>query len=376
MISNEHKNILLVHLYSNGDCLYATTVAKQIKNDFPNCKLTWAIADFCQGIIDNNPCVDEKLVITSVKKDDVVAFRKLKKQFYQQKKSGIWDEVFITMNMDENLALYDGTIRGMVLRAYPNPITVPVQPVLILTEAEKANATAFAAEHNLSSFENVILWEYAPQSGQAAFNAAKVLNIAKQIVELPSTCIILSSLKSFATSSKIFDASKLSFRENAALTHFCTLLIGSSSGITWLSTSSAGKFLPMVQLLQSNGAFLNAPSVDFARFGLPADKLIELIDADAEELLNCVEAIADRGFEKAKSEYHTSLPLQFNTTPKIIYNLMCYLHFKAVLRHYRINSRVYGSPSLFKRKFFKGIFTFPAKLLKNLFTKRILMVGN
>ncbi len=56
---------------------------------------------------------------------------------YAEKKKGIWDEVFVTHNMDENQALYDGTIRGMILRAYSYPITVPVQPILVLEEDEK-----------------------------------------------------------------------------------------------------------------------------------------------------------------------------------------------------------------------------------------------
>ena len=51
MINNEPKNILLVQLFSNGDCLYATTIARQIKQDYPGCKLTWAIASFCKDII-------------------------------------------------------------------------------------------------------------------------------------------------------------------------------------------------------------------------------------------------------------------------------------------------------------------------------------
>ena len=40
------KKIILVQLYSNGDCLYATAVARQIKQDFPGSHLTWAIAHF------------------------------------------------------------------------------------------------------------------------------------------------------------------------------------------------------------------------------------------------------------------------------------------------------------------------------------------
>src|SRR5450830_1189743 len=96
------QKILLVHLYSNGDCLYATTVARQIKHDFPGCNLTWAIAPFCKSIIANNPYVDAVMEVT-IAKNDVVAFRKFKKKIKLLKQQGKFDEIFITHNMDTNL---------------------------------------------------------------------------------------------------------------------------------------------------------------------------------------------------------------------------------------------------------------------------------
>ena len=71
-----NKKILLVQLYSNGDCLYATAVARQIKQDFTNCYLTWAIASFCKNIIANNPYIDEVLEVASVAKNDIAALRR------------------------------------------------------------------------------------------------------------------------------------------------------------------------------------------------------------------------------------------------------------------------------------------------------------
>ncbi len=54
-----HKKILLGQLGRRGDCLYATAVARQIKEDFPVCHLTWAISSMCRPVIDNNPYVDK-----------------------------------------------------------------------------------------------------------------------------------------------------------------------------------------------------------------------------------------------------------------------------------------------------------------------------
>ena len=51
--------ILLGQLGSNGDCLYATILARQIKHDFPDCHLTWAISSLCRPMIEQNPDVEK-----------------------------------------------------------------------------------------------------------------------------------------------------------------------------------------------------------------------------------------------------------------------------------------------------------------------------
>jgi len=52
--------ILLAQLNSNGDCLYATVIAKQIKEvDYPECHLTWAVNSYCRQSVLFNPYVDE-----------------------------------------------------------------------------------------------------------------------------------------------------------------------------------------------------------------------------------------------------------------------------------------------------------------------------
>ncbi len=371
MISNKPLHILLVQLYSNGDCLYATTVARQIKTDYPGCHLTWAISDFCQTIIDSNPFVDEKMVITEVPKNDVAAFRRLKRRFQAEKKAGKWDEIFVTMNMDDNQSLYDGTIRGMILRAYPHPVTVPVEPVLVLTDKETTRVSDFADQYHLREYANVILWEFAPQSGQALFSFDFVMELAQKMAELPSTCVILSSARNFKGSSRVIDASVLSLRENAALTHYCTLLLGSSSGITWISTSSAGKMLPMVQLLDPTTAFFNPPSVDFERNKIPA-QLIEIVGINRSNLLGCVQEIVTGSFVTAKRKYHQMWPVHFSTTRKVVYNMMCYGQFSAISRHYKIMTSLYGKHPGLLNQFRKALLGFPLKLAGNIFRKKIM----
>jgi len=371
MISSKSPRILLVQLYSNGDCLYATAVARQIKQDYPNCVLTWAIASFCKDIILNNPYVDKVRVVDSVKKNDIGAFRKFRKLVMNEKRNGLWDEVFITSNLDRNLANYDGTIRGMIFRAYPNKITVPIEPVLVLSESEIIRVNDFASSRNLSSFTNVILWEYAPLSGQVVLDKEMVMRIASQLTELiPSTCVILSSASSFTSSEKIIDASSLTVRENAALSHYCNLLIGCSSGLTWVCTSSAGKFLPMIQLLDPSAIFRNITSIDFKRQDINFPYLIELFSFNELTLIDLVIDIYKNGFSFAKNKYNESVSDSFNSTRVIVYNLLCYLQFRAIIHHASVMYQVYGFKIKWIINFILGFITSPIKLVYNFFAKR------
>jgi hypothetical protein len=368
MIDSTPK-ILLVQLFSNGDCLYATTVARQIKKDYPNCILTWAVARFCKDITRLNPDVDEIIIVDDVPKNDIKAFRRYRRRILKEKKAGLWNEVFITMNMDRNQSLYDGTIRGMILKAYPNPITVPIQPILILSEEEKEKVKQYAIERNLFNFDHVILWEFAPQSGQSKIDFQLVWDLASRIVTNDRVCVILTSGIAFKETINIFDASKLTVRENAALTHYCTLLVGCSSGITWISTSIAAKQLPMLQLLDPQVAFLNAPSVDFDRNKIKNIPLIELTTLNREKIFDCMNNIITYGFEKSIPQFNMALPIQFKTTRKVVYNLLCYLQLGSVLRHFNITVKHYGLNKLFIKEFLLAIILFPINLLKNTIRK-------
>lgn len=360
--------ILLVHLYSNGDCLYATTVARQIKQDFPGSHLTWAIAGFCRSIIANNVNVDDILEIDHIAKDDVAAFRKFRKEI---KKDTSFDKIFITHNIDTNLALYDGSIRSGILRAYPNPITVPVQPVLTLYPEEIEKASAFAARHRLQDYKQIILFEFAPQSKQIKISKQLSISIAENLTEDPGVAIILSSANKIEHPRKnIIDGSELTLRETAALTHYCTMLLGCSSGITWISTSSAAKQLPMIQLINPEGAWLNPVSRDFKRFGLDISQLIELTGINEKEIVECTRA-AIENFAVARKKYNRDLPVNFKTTRKIVYNLLCYFEFGAIAKHIKVNREVYGDKFSFYTEVVLGFVTAPFKLIKNIFYKRI-----
>lgn len=366
------KKILLVQLFSNGDCLYATTIARQIKNDYPGCYLTWAIAGFCKSIIANNPFVDEIMEVNSVLKNDEASFRKFKKGIYLRKSSGEFDEVFITHIMDTNQALYDGCIRSTIFRAYPYPVTVPVQPVLRLSDAEINNGNFFSLQHKLSGYEHVILFEFAPLSGQSKITKEMALQIAENVTSNKDVAVILSSGNKIEhTNKNIIDGSTLPLRETAALTHHCTLLLGCSSGITWISTSDAAKPLPMIQILNPDTPWVNPISRDFERFGLDASLVIEMTKVEKEIIITCVkQALVD--FQLAKKIFNQEIPLQFKTTRNIVYNLLCYLEFSAIIKHIKVNREVFGNRISFYGEVFLGFITAPFKLIYNFFTKKII----
>lgn len=370
-MSGKADKILLVQLYSNGDCLYATAVARQIKEDYTGCHLTWAIASFCKNIIANNPYVDEVMEV-DIKKNDVVAFRRFRRKVIQQKREGVFDEVFIVHNIDTNNAYYDGCIRSSILRAYPNPITVPVTPVLQLTAEEVEKSDAFADKHQLGNYKNVILFEFAPQSGQLKITKEIAVRIAEAVVVSSDTAIILSSANKIVHPNKaIIDGSILTLRETAALSHHCTLLLGCSSGITWITTSTAANLLPMVQIFNPHTVWVNPISRDFERYNLPVEKVIELTDFDETKIVNCV-VEATKDFQSARKRFNQSIPLQFKTTRNIVYNLLCYLEFGAIIKHIKVNRRMYGDHPSFYMNFLLGILTFPFKLIKNVITKNVL----
>ncbi len=365
------KNILLVQLYSNGDCLYATAVARQIKTDFPDCQLTWAVSPSCRNILLGNPHIDKILVVKDVVKDDVRSFRKFKRTLGQLKKDGTYDELFITHIADTNLALYDGCIRSNILRAYPRPITVPIIPVLRLSETEISRAESFATEHQLDKYKHVLLFEFAPQSGQSKISKQFALNVAEGIADRGDAAVIMSSGNSAAhPHPAVIDGSSLSLRETAALTRNCSLLLGCSSGITWIATSEAAKPLPMIQLLDAQTRWVNPVSRDFERFKLPADTVIELVDFNQQKTVDCVNAALE-DFISAREKYSQLVPLHFKTTRNIVYNLLCYREFAAIAKHIRVNREVYGNNLSFYTTVAWGLISFPARLLKNIFIKKI-----
>jgi ADP-heptose:LPS heptosyltransferase len=247
----KQKRILLLHLVSLGDCLYITALARQIKYDYPGCHLTWAISSRCSQIVQNNPFIDEIWEVHSKSMSDVgTSWAETKKRALEKKETGLYDCIISTQISPDNFFNYDGTIRSSTFRGYPNPITVPVDPIIYLTEKEIENVKIFVNMYEINKYKHVILFECTPSSDQSPLDKDFALRLSKKIVEnYEDTIIIITSHQKINSEHRrIVDASSLTFRENAELSKYCNLLIGCSSGITWLLTSTWAKKIPTIQI--------------------------------------------------------------------------------------------------------------------------------
>lgn len=339
------KRILLGQLGSNGDCLYATTIARQIKVDYPNCHLTWAISSRCRPIIEGNPDIDAVWEIPSEKGTDMIEeWRLFEIEVAKKKKAGQFDEIFLTQISTTNHHLWVGSMRSSIFRAYPHPITIDDSPILNLFPEEVENVRRFAERHRLSEKCEVILFECAPQSGQSFVTPDFALKVARQLVEMrQDIAVILSSGHSFVTDHpNIINANVLSLRENAELTRYCSFLIGASSGITWISTSTWGKMLPTIQLIVPDLTFSNSLTYDFQKRGVDTSHIIEMHACTPQDVVACMSEIWNQNFATAKAKYNRLTPLRFEHYRAKQYYFLVTFQWKKCKQFMELNIKEHG----------------------------------
>lgn len=328
---------LIIQLGHFGDCLYVTTIAKQIKNDFPFSHITWAIASRYRSILDGNPDVDRVWEISTSKVYPCDPdWKPFLLDVHKRKGDGEFDEVIFPQVLPFNLKNCTGTIRGTLLNSYPKPITVPVTPVLRLSQKEIENVKNFAFRNRLADFQQVVLFECNPTSKQSPVNISMAIRIAEYITKQNKEVLfIISSIQSLSTSNdRIVDASEISFRENAELIRYCDLLIGCSSGITWVSTSEAAKKIPMIQLLSPDYFLCHGVKFDHALWNLNTHNIIEMTDYDEQKATNCIEA-ALLNFNECAKQYQQEYIVDYYHFSRIV-NLQLELYeFLKIFRMYR-----------------------------------------
>ncbi len=307
--------ILLGQLGSFGDCLFATAVARQIKEDFPGCQLTWAVGSPYASILKGNPHVDRTWVIPIEGRRDLDdAWRRFERLLKKAQRAKEYDRVFLTQLGPNNYQNFDGTVRASIFRGYPRPIRVPVTPVLRLLPEEVEKARGFVERHGLTGRANVLLFECAPESGQSFVTVEFALAASRDLLRTcPDTVIVISSSRRLPEISPgIIDGSELSLRETVELTKAASLLVGCSSGISWACTSDAARPLPMVQLLKRSTSVFASMSHDAAFFGLPREHILEMTDCTPSHLALCLGLAIDGGFDAARAKFHEEIPVKLD----------------------------------------------------------------
>jgi len=314
-----YKRFLIGHLGMYGDILYALAIARQLKHDYPGCHITWGVASIFKDILGNNPYIDSVWEYDVQSREEVTSkwfeFARLAETL---KRDGWYDEIYLSQVFPGYPDRLRDTIRQSIFRAYPAKITVPIRPVVMLSQRESDNAKLFAAHNMLLAKRNAILFETSPGSGQSGVTPEFVMQVAEELVKIPHTVVVLSGKEPlYATNPAILDASKLSLREMVELTKYCTFLIGSSSGVTWICQSEQAKQLPTVQILSegSIGSLIN----DHNYHGLPSDNIIELISPTEERVVSCVIACLTGNFKDAKERYSRPIVPDFAIVRRTAY---------------------------------------------------------
>jgi hypothetical protein len=308
--------VLLGMLGSNGDCLYATAIARQIKQDFPGCHLTWAIGSLSRRVLANNPDIDTVWEIPlATWPDQEHSWHIFEIEAHQLAASGRFDHVFLTQISPARFANYDGTIRPSIFRNFPRPISVPVDVTINLDAKETAAVDAWFAASPAADASQVVLCECSSKSGQSFMNLERALELAEAITaERRKAVVIISTHEDLATGNpRIISGRDLSIRQTARLTNYVDLFVGCGSGLTVAATSGMARpKLPNIQILRRHTSVYASFRHDFAYYGKPTDQFMELTSENSEHLRTAVlTALAD-GFDAAKAEFDDPVPLTFD----------------------------------------------------------------
>lgn len=339
--------VLLGQIGSNGDCLYATTIARQIKRDFPGCHLTWAISNLCKRVIENNPDVDEVWEIAVNSWGDINwAWRVFEQEAWTRVARGEFDHAYMTQICPSHFCNYDGTIRPSMFRNYPKPITVPVETVIVLSEAEQEEARRWRDTSGVARFSRMVLMECSSKSGQSSMTPAIGLEMARRVVAaVPDVCVVLSTHERIDTdNAQIVHGGSLSLRQTAYLTHFADLFVGCGSGVTVAATSGAAKpGLPNIQILNLAASMFASFKHDFEYFGKDNTHILETTTVNPSRLAKIVTATLRDGIAKARDRFEVIIPLDFTWYFQLIDTmLLSDRRYTDAARSLMVTARRYG----------------------------------
>jgi hypothetical protein len=307
------ENILLGQLGANGDCLYATILARQLKADFPFSRIEWAISSQCAGLLKGNPYIEDvwEIQVPGWDKHEM-AWQVFEREAFRLHKQRKYDRILLSQIWPNNFQNFDGTIRPSILRSYGKPITVPIENVLCLTFDEIERVEKFAREQGIEQAEYRILFECSSKSGQSFITPDQAQDIASKVYRvLPQAMVIFSThLPMDLKDSRSRYAGSLSLREVAHLTKYCTLFVGAGSGTTVVVSSSASAVIPMLLLLASSTSVFASFQHDFEFFDIDRP-ILETASEDTTAIANLIVLICKESFAAA-SHHHTPIAVNFS----------------------------------------------------------------
>jgi hypothetical protein len=306
--------ILLGQLAANGDCAYATTLARQLRHDYPNAHLTWAISSSCARLLDNNPHIDEVWEVPARGWNTQAAmWRVFEQEAFRRYQRREFDQIFLSQVWPGNLQNFDGTVRPCVLRSLGRPITVPIETVLHLTNDEIDRVQAFTLDNDLEHFEHRILFECESRSGQSFITPDLAQDVAQALYKLlPDATVIFSTIKPMTLKDKRSRyAGQLSLREVAQLTHACTAFVGAGSGGTVIATSGAAKPLPTVLLLKADTSVFGSFAHDFEYFGIDHPGIVETSNENVGRVAAIIAHVCVEGPGPMLAEPGIGIPVNF-----------------------------------------------------------------
>lgn len=309
------ERILLGQLGANGDCLYATILARQLRADYPKAHIVWAISSQCAPLLANNPHIDEVLEIpNSPWKLNEAMWRAFEREALTRYVRRDFDLVLLSQIWPNNLQNYDGTVRPSILRSYGRPITVPIENVIKLSPSEIEKGDAFAREHRLDEAPHRILFECSSKSGQSFVTPKIAQEVARHLYrELPDARMIFSTTVPMKLEDKrSLYAGGLSLREIAQLTYHCTLFVGCGSGGSVVACSTAAKPLPMIELLSASTSVFASFAHDMDYFGIKDRQILEMTNENPRHIASCIAAACRDGISSAIDKYDSRISITFD----------------------------------------------------------------
>lgn len=300
--------ILLGHLASNGDCLYATTLARQIKHDMPDCHLTWAISSMCVSVLRNNPDVDDIMVVPVADwNQQEQAWYTFESEIARRRSAGAspFDMTIMSQIWPNNFSRYDGTIRTSILRAYGKDITVPVKTVVNLDAEEMENVARFVVDKSLKDFAHLVVFECWSKSGQSYVTPEFAVEVAKKVrSRMANTAFVMATHHKTYEGEGIINGSSLSMRETGGLIRHADLFIGCGSGLTVISTSTAAPEIPNIQILNGATSVYASFAHDLDYYGADTSRFVEMHDVPAESVAEAACLVLEKGVAEARAAHH------------------------------------------------------------------------